>query len=378
MGVWRTALINLFLFAIFIAVYQSGLLFSAEKNTDVAYFKYENAGGGALWHFKMAAWKGRQDAYYSIGKLYFNGRNIDQSVENAVKWWTRGAEKKDPRSILALADLYASSSRVDKNGAEAIRLYKEAQVLGVKSLEYKIGYLEARQSGDEKAQTEMLMGQLDLEEKDRLEEIRRSLFYRTLDKNDKKYNDFSRLNLAIFDYIMNSNNNPKHYIVAYEFSRDRLAKNKDGETYPDHRYFRLHAVLSKAYLALFDMGIVRHPNKGESYNVKMDYAVNYAKWVLLTLENTAGCNAFNDGFDEFLKFKDEEDVYFKQILLSTGNLLVISARDAALAISEKFNANPRTSILCEAEVGSDLPSQVVWQENRAKVRKRFLEEYFEN
>ena len=49
------------------------------------------------------------DAKYSFGLLYFEGKGVSKSYQEATEWWTKAANQGQPQALVALGVMYAHS-----------------------------------------------------------------------------------------------------------------------------------------------------------------------------------------------------------------------------------------------------------------------------
>lgn len=84
----------------------------------------------ALRYFKIAAGKGESDANYYIGDIYYYGRgNIEKDIEEALRYFKIYLLKRTNKQFTAnsaklLADSYITGYGTEQNESEALRLYK--------------------------------------------------------------------------------------------------------------------------------------------------------------------------------------------------------------------------------------------------------------
>jgi TPR repeat protein len=57
-----------------------------------------------MW-YRKAAEQGHPLAQYDLGICYYNGKGVEKSRDEAVKWWTAAAKQGDKNAKKALKDI---------------------------------------------------------------------------------------------------------------------------------------------------------------------------------------------------------------------------------------------------------------------------------
>ena len=70
------------------------------------------------------------DSYFYLGYCYLNGLSVNESSNEAEKYFFLGKEQHDNRCVYALANLYFKNNNISNNELKAISLLKEAAFLG--------------------------------------------------------------------------------------------------------------------------------------------------------------------------------------------------------------------------------------------------------
>lgn len=96
---------------------------------------------------KMAN-EGSVYAQVELGSLYSMGFEVPKNNKEALKWYTKAAEKTDdPSVMLNLADFLAFSDKDVRNFSEAANWYQKAAELGNDAAQYRLGHLYAQGRG---------------------------------------------------------------------------------------------------------------------------------------------------------------------------------------------------------------------------------------
>ena len=62
--------------------------------------------------FDEAAYKNDGEAQYLLGKLYYDGDGVEQSEDNAIKWWTRARRNGQRDAAYQMAQLRVSTKNI--------------------------------------------------------------------------------------------------------------------------------------------------------------------------------------------------------------------------------------------------------------------------
>lgn len=76
--------------------------------------------------------QGDANAQDTLAARYEYGNGVEQSYEEAVKWYRKAAEQKHPDALFRLAHCYEYGNGVEQSYAEAVKLYKVAGQVGDK------------------------------------------------------------------------------------------------------------------------------------------------------------------------------------------------------------------------------------------------------
>ena len=121
--------------------------------------------------FKQYAEQGDAEAQYALGTLYYEGKGINQDIQQSVNWMQKAAEQGLADAQLALGDLYFNGEGVKQDYDTAVKLYLLAANKGNVDAHFNMGYMfeygfgvakncdkaeewysKAASQGDEKAQ----------------------------------------------------------------------------------------------------------------------------------------------------------------------------------------------------------------------------------
>ncbi|MCK5003212.1 MAG: sel1 repeat family protein, partial [Gammaproteobacteria bacterium] len=70
--------------------------------------------------------QGHAVAQHGLGFMYMEGECTEQNAQEAIKWFEKAAEQGLMGSLTTLAMMYEEGKGVEKDPAEAKRLYKLA------------------------------------------------------------------------------------------------------------------------------------------------------------------------------------------------------------------------------------------------------------
>lgn len=157
------------------AQYELGLLSDAAK--DIAL---------AVKMFRDAAKQGKAEAQVKLGLMYYEGRGVPESFEEAAFWWRKAAEQGDAIGQSMMGAAYYDGYGVERDADEAIRWCRLAAAQGEAAAQYLLGelnlgrdpvasakwYRQAAEQGHPKAalklaeiySSEKLLGKNDIEE----------------------------------------------------------------------------------------------------------------------------------------------------------------------------------------------------------------------
>ena len=78
----------------------------------------------------MAAEQEDSIAQNNLGNCYYNGDGIDQSYEEAVKWYRKAAEQEYAKAQYNLGNCYENGEGVEPSYEEAVKWYRKAAEQG--------------------------------------------------------------------------------------------------------------------------------------------------------------------------------------------------------------------------------------------------------
>ena len=90
----------------------------------------------AIKIYTKAADKGDPIAQEMLGMYYYYGEGVEKNIKTAIGWLTKSAEQGNIRSQYMLADLYYFGKEIPKNHTFAAKWFKEAAELGDASAQY--------------------------------------------------------------------------------------------------------------------------------------------------------------------------------------------------------------------------------------------------
>jgi len=76
---------------------------------------------------------------YRIGNMYYNGDNVDQSYEEAVKWYTLAAQQDDAEAQMLLGTCYSSGRGVEEDDYWASYWFTLSALQGNDYGQYNLG-----------------------------------------------------------------------------------------------------------------------------------------------------------------------------------------------------------------------------------------------
>lgn len=79
--------------------------------------------------------QGDIDAQFNLGVCYENGYDVEQSYEQAVKWYTKAAEQGDAAAQFNLGLCYYNGDGVEQSYEQAAKWYKKAAKQGGEAAE---------------------------------------------------------------------------------------------------------------------------------------------------------------------------------------------------------------------------------------------------
>ncbi|KAG0250690.1 hypothetical protein DFQ27_009262 [Actinomortierella ambigua] len=97
------------------------------------------------WYTKAVS-QGNPNAQFNLGSMYEHGRGVEQSVVEAVKWFTKAASQGNSNAQCNLGLMYEQGRGVEQSDVEAVKWYTKAASLGNPSGQRNLGlmYLDGR------------------------------------------------------------------------------------------------------------------------------------------------------------------------------------------------------------------------------------------
>ena len=99
----------------------------------------------------QAADAGDARAQYAAGAAYLDGKVVDQSYGEALKYFTLAAEQENGDALCALAKMYMNGTGVEKSDAEAARYLARAANLENAEALYLVGSISYQDKGSEES-----------------------------------------------------------------------------------------------------------------------------------------------------------------------------------------------------------------------------------
>lgn len=88
---------------------------------------------------RVAAAQGNAKAQFSLGEMYDNGQDVDQSYSEAIKWYRRAAEQGNAKAQYIVGWRYSIGNGVKKDEAEAVKWYRLAAAQGNIEAQFDLG-----------------------------------------------------------------------------------------------------------------------------------------------------------------------------------------------------------------------------------------------
>jgi TPR repeat protein len=82
---------------------------------------------------------GDKNAQFSLGYLYYTGKEVDQDLEKAFEWYSRSAEQGYEQAQSRLGDMYEIGRGVPQNLPAAFIWYRKAAAQGFEWAQFKLG-----------------------------------------------------------------------------------------------------------------------------------------------------------------------------------------------------------------------------------------------
>jgi TPR repeat protein len=110
-----------------------GLVYFGFKELDPTFKK-------SFQYFKQGAEKGNKDSECMLGVLYFQGKGVEEDKEKAFYYFNKAAESNDPFIMYMVGNAYEVENNID----EAIKWYTKAAEKGYVLAEEILKYLRKR------------------------------------------------------------------------------------------------------------------------------------------------------------------------------------------------------------------------------------------
>jgi len=69
-------------------------------------------------------------SHYQLGMNYYQGKGVEKSFSEAMKWFRLAAQHRHPRAIFMLGRMYDKGTGTTENPAEAAKYYLQSAELG--------------------------------------------------------------------------------------------------------------------------------------------------------------------------------------------------------------------------------------------------------
>ena len=100
------------------------------------------------WYHK-AAEQGHAQAQYNLGKMYEDGRGVQQNSKKAIEWYQKAADRGLHGALYTLGKMYEDGRGVQQNSRKAIEWYQKAADRGLHGALYTLGRMYEEGSGVE-------------------------------------------------------------------------------------------------------------------------------------------------------------------------------------------------------------------------------------
>ncbi|KAG0260131.1 hypothetical protein DFQ27_003740 [Actinomortierella ambigua] len=105
------------------------------------------------WYTK-AAGQGNPQAQNNLGRMYLDGRGVEQSDVEAVKWYTKAASQGNPQAQDSLGSMYRLGRGVEQRDVEVVKWYTKAASQGSPNAQNNLGTMYANGRGVEQSDVE--------------------------------------------------------------------------------------------------------------------------------------------------------------------------------------------------------------------------------
>ena len=105
--------------------------------------------------FRKAAEQGHAEAQYKLGKMYEDGRGVEQDSKKAIEWYQKAADRGLHGALYTLGKMYEDGRGVEQNNRKAVEWYWKAAEQHSIGAPYKLGemyeYGKGVEQNDEEA-----------------------------------------------------------------------------------------------------------------------------------------------------------------------------------------------------------------------------------
>ena len=86
----------------------------------------EQDGKKAIEWYQKAADRGLHGALYTLGRMYEDGRGVQQDSKKAIEWYRKAAQQRHTTAQYKLGEIYEYGKGVEQNDEEAVKWYRKA------------------------------------------------------------------------------------------------------------------------------------------------------------------------------------------------------------------------------------------------------------
>ncbi|MCX7835590.1 MAG: serine/threonine-protein kinase, partial [bacterium] len=134
---------------------------------------------------------GDADAQIQLGKLYEEGKDVQQNYKEAVKWYRKAAEQGNADAQNELGWMYSEGRGVPQDDAEAVKWYRKAAEQGHATAQYNLGWMYEQGRGvsqDNKEAVKWYRKSAEQGDKDAIERIEEIEFKNKNENKNKPIN----------------------------------------------------------------------------------------------------------------------------------------------------------------------------------------------
>ena len=85
--------------------------------------------------------KGDARAQTELGRRYFQGDEVEENFQEAVKWWRKAAEQGGDSAQYNLGWMYSNGKGVEQNAKEAVKLFRKSAMQGNAEAQHNLGIM---------------------------------------------------------------------------------------------------------------------------------------------------------------------------------------------------------------------------------------------